>query len=168
MKKVKARIIVDRINKPLLILFLFLVSFHSQAISNARLGGIPICDNKDYLFKNYFYMEKNGVKSKEWYDYYPIVDESISVVDVSVTLIREITAPDKVRLIYIRDGEKSSLIDKEYNLQRNDREFTFVDFDYGKDIPDPQKTPGKLHMILLSKGKPLCRVRQIYRKISYN
>ena len=134
-----------------------------------RLSSLLVCDNKDYLFKNYFYMQRAGKKVKEWYQYYPIVDETMSVVDVNVTLIREKEAPTKVRLIYFKKGEKQSHFDKTFSLKRVGREFYFKDFDYAKDIPNPQTMPGILNMVLLGqKQQPLCRIKQTYRYVSYD
>lgn len=171
MKNDKARIIVDQIKMKILLL-IGLLSFSCFAKSKPKLpmSGVAVCDSGDYLFKNYFYVEnQDGSKSKDWYEYYPIVDESISVIDVNVTLIKEVTPPAKVRIVFIKEGDKSSHLDKTYDLKRVDREFYFTGFDYLKDIPNPQKTPGQLHMVLLDqKNVPLCRVSQKYRSISYD
>lgn len=153
------------------IFFIFLSFFvvEAFALTSRDINNIPICNDKEYLIKNYFYKDKaNGAKEKDWHRYYNQVDESSVVVDISMSLMREVAVPDKLRFIFTKDGKNKKILDKDFALKRVEREFFLEGFDYKKVIPEPQSTPGKLQMVLLRENKPLCRVEQKFVSISYD
>lgn len=141
-----------------------------RADADYKLSSLTVCEYEEYLFKNHFFLTNPaGKKVKGWYRYYPTVDQSMSVVDVNVAMVKAKVVPVKVRMIFFKQGEKQSHFDKTYSLKRDGKEFYFKDFDYSKDVPDPQVMPGSLHMVLIGQNsQPLCRIQQNYRQISYD
>jgi hypothetical protein len=152
-----------------LLLSVTLVSSSVHAFSMRTLKQIPICNDREYLIKNYFYLEnEQGHKEKKWHRYYGNIDESSQIEDISMSLMREVKAPDTFKLVFSKKGKTKPEFTKDFILKRKDREFYLVDFDYKKEIPSPQKDPGLLQIVLLNENKPICRIQQMLTSISNN